>query len=58
VVGEIKERYQGVTILALKRASDEELAAPPDESMVLASGDLVVAFGPRIGLEAMETITA
>lgn len=58
IVGDIKRKYQGVTVLALKRASEDALAAPPDEDTVLASGDLVVAFGPRVGLEAMETTTA
>lgn len=56
VVRNIKGKYEGVTVLALKRAQDQELAAPPDEATVLASGDLVVAFGPRGGLEAMETV--
>jgi voltage-gated potassium channel len=46
--------HHGVTILAHKRAADAQLEAPPDGDAVLASGDLVVAFGPREALEAME----
>lgn len=55
-VGQIQGKYQGVTVLALKCADGDTLAAPPDEATVLAPGDLVVAFGPRAGLEAMETV--
>jgi voltage-gated potassium channel len=47
--------HRGVTILAHKRELDRELAAPPNGAEVLASGDLVVAFGPREALEAMES---
>lgn len=46
--------HHGVTILAHKRAADVQLAAPPNGAALLASGDLVVAFGPREALEAME----
>ena len=46
--------HHGVTILAHKREADLQLAAPPNGAAVLASGDLVVAFGPREALEAME----
>ncbi len=46
--------HHGVTILAHKREADDRLAAPPDGAALLASGDLVVAFGPREALEAME----
>ncbi len=46
--------HHGVTILAHKREADPQLEAPPNGGAVLASGDLVVAFGPREALEAME----
>ncbi len=46
--------YRGVTILAHKREAAARLEAPPDGAALLASGDLVVAFGPRDALEAME----
>lgn len=46
--------HRGVTILAHKRMADAQLEAPPNGAAVLAAGDLVVAFGPREALEAME----
>jgi voltage-gated potassium channel len=46
--------HRGVTILAHKGMPDPELVAPPNGATVLAPGDLVVAFGPREALEAME----
>ena len=46
--------YTGVTILAHKREAEVQLAAPPDGAALLAAGDLVVAFGPREALEALE----
>lgn len=46
--------YTGVTILAHKREAEAQLAAPPDGAALLAAGDLVVAFGPREALEALE----
>ncbi len=46
--------HHGVTILAHKRKLESALVAPPDGDAVLAPGDLVVAFGPRDALEAME----
>ena len=46
--------HRGVTILAHKREAEAQLAAPPDGNALLAPGDLVVAFGPREALEAME----
>ena len=46
--------YRGVTILAHKPEAADRLEAPPDGAALLASGDLVVAFGPRDALEAME----
>jgi voltage-gated potassium channel len=46
--------HRGVTILAHKRMVDAQLEAPPNGDAVLAAGDLVVAFGPREALEAME----
>ena len=46
--------HHGVTILAHKRSADAQLEAPPNGGAVLAPGDLVVAFGPREALEAME----
>ena len=46
--------HHGVTILAHKRQADLQLQAPPSGAAVLAAGDLVVAFGPREALEAME----
>lgn len=54
MVSDIKAKYEGVTVLALKRQYEESLITAPDESVVLVPGDLVVAFGPRHGLEAME----
>lgn len=47
--------HPGVTVLALKRETDEDLVAPPPGDTVLGVGDLVVAFGPRRELEAIET---
>lgn len=46
--------HRGVTILAHKREMDAQLQAPPDGDALLEPGDLVVAFGPREALEAME----
>jgi voltage-gated potassium channel len=46
--------HRGVTILAHKSKLAPQLVAPPKGDAVLAPGDLVVAFGPRDALEAME----
>lgn len=46
--------HGGVTILAHKRKTESQLAAPPRGDTLLAAGDLVVAFGPRGDLEALE----
>lgn len=46
--------HGGLTILAHKRASAGQLAAPPEGDTLLAAGDLVVAFGHRGDLESLE----
>jgi voltage-gated potassium channel len=46
--------HGGVTILAHKRKLGSQLIAPPQGDVMLAAGDLVVAFGPRAALEEME----
>ncbi len=46
--------HEGVTILAHKTESAAQLETKPRGSTVLAEGDLLVAFGPRSALEAME----
>lgn len=53
-IGEAATRYDGVTVLAHKRASDSKLATSPDEATSIAVGDLLVAFGPLDVLERME----
>lgn len=55
-IAEAGARYPGVTILAHKQVDHEDLAAPPDPQAPLAAGDLIVAFGPRQQLEAMESV--
>lgn len=49
------EEYAGVTVLALKQASEDAMSAPPSGDTVLSPGDLLVAFGPRDALDAMES---
>ena len=46
--------HGGITILAHKRETQAQLSAPPRGNTLLAAGDLVVAFGSRSDLEALE----
>jgi voltage-gated potassium channel len=46
--------HGGITILAHKRESAGQLAAPPKGDTLLAPGDLIVAFGHRGDLETLE----
>ena len=53
-VDAVSAAHRGVTILAHKGKREPRLVAPPHGDAVLGAGDLVVAFGPREALEAME----
>lgn len=48
------ERHAGVSILAHKTPAASQLETRPHGETMLAAGDLIVAFGPRDALEAME----
>ncbi len=46
--------HEGVTILAHKTGAAAQLETKPRGETALSEGDLLVAFGPREALEAME----
>lgn len=50
--------HPGVSILAVKHGEDAELIPSPPGDTLLAEGDLVVAFGPRTELDAIEATQA